>query len=77
MMSLAGHAITVSSPFLHSSRAAEYGADSYWQHQLVTQAVSQFMEAPFERGIDIRGHKIEVHVHEDGLHVTVSEATEG
>lgn len=64
------HKITVTSPFIHSPRSAEYGKDNFYQVALVEKAIQELLQDPFEKGLDLRGRTFLVHMHQDGLSVT-------
>jgi hypothetical protein len=67
---------TFQSPFAKSVTPDRYGADSWYQHDMVKRFFTTFMQDPFEKNEDLRGRKFEVIVHEDGLHVTIREVVE-
>lgn len=63
---------TFSSPFLYApDKGTKAGVDTHTQHDLLMSAWKRFMQDPFERSTDLRGHRFEVIFHHGGLHVTI------
>lgn len=65
---------TFQSPFARSVTPERYGADSWYQHDMVKRFFQRYLEDPFEKNVDLRGRKFEVIVQGDGLHVTIRES---
>lgn len=69
-MSQVIHTVTVSSPYLHSARSEDYGANPFYQRHLAEQTFLTLIEDPYDQGMDLRQGHIRVTVHKDGLHAT-------
>lgn len=63
------------SPHTRDEEAADYARDPFWQHEEVKAAIYKYVTQGSSAMADLRGKSFTVTVGEDGLTVTVTDAS--